>query len=208
MAERPGDQLPPRGDGGRYSTDASIYQIAPLGVVVPRTTDDLKRVLALAAEFRVPVVPRGGGTSQGGPAIGEGLVVDTSKYLTAIREFDPANGTVRVEPGVVLDRLNAFLRPHRLWFPVDPATASQATLGGMAGNNSAGARSLRYGLMADHVRSVRAALAGGAEYCFGQLPERLAPFQRAPDGARRARPETEHVGTPLADAAPSGLAPD
>jgi len=159
---------------GRYSTDASIYQITPLGVVVPRTAADVRRLLAIAAQERLPVVPRGAGTSQGGQAIGEGLVVDTSKYLTAIRDFDPEAGTVRVEPGVVLDRLNAYLKPHGLWFPVDPATAAQATIGGMAGNNSAGARSLRHGLMADHVRSICAALVGGGEYRFGELPENLA----------------------------------
>ncbi len=164
---------------GRYSTDASFYQITPLGVVVPRTAADVQRVLAIAAELRVPLVPRGGGTSQGGQAIGEGLVVDTSKYLTGIRDFDPEAGTVRVEPGVILDRLNAFLRPHGLWFPVDPATAAQATIGGMAGNNSAGARSLRYGLMADNVRTIRAALVGGGEYRFAELPERLAEATRA-----------------------------
>ncbi|MBI2536710.1 MAG: FAD-binding oxidoreductase, partial [Gemmatimonadetes bacterium] len=166
-----GEVLFDRFTRGRYSTDASMYQITPVGVVVPRTVEDVRRLLSLAAEERVPLVPRGGGTSQGGQAIGEGLVVDTSKYLTAIRGFDPEAGTVRVEPGVILDRLNAFLKPHGLWFPVDPATAAQATIGGMAGNNSAGARSLRYGLMADNVRSIRAVLVGGGEYRFAELPE-------------------------------------
>ena len=159
---------------GRYSTDASMYQITPVGVVLPRTSDDVRRLLGLAAESRVPLVPRGGGTSQGGQAIGEGLVVDTSKHLTAIRDFNPEAGMVRVEPGVILDRLNAYLKPHGLWFPVDPATAGQATIGGMAGNNSAGARSLRYGLMADNVRAITAVLPGGREHRFAELPENLA----------------------------------
>jgi len=164
---------------GRYSTDASMYQITPVGVVIPRTTAEVRRLLAVAADERVPLVPRGAGTSQSGQAIGEGLVVDTSKYLTAIRDFDPEAGTVRVEPGVILDRLNGFLKPHGLWFPVDPATAAQATIGGMAGNNSAGARSLRYGLMADNVRSICASLVGGGAYHFGELPENLADAGRA-----------------------------
>jgi FAD/FMN-containing dehydrogenase/Fe-S oxidoreductase len=175
---------------GRYSTDASMYQITPVGVVVPRTADDVRRLLALAADVQVPLVPRGGGTSQGGQAIGEGLVVDVSKHLTGIRDFNPEAGTVRVEPGVILDRLNAYLKPHGLWFPVDPATAAQATIGGMAGNNSAGARSLRYGLMADNVRAIRAVLPGGREYRFGELPENLAdapPLGGSPDFLGLAR---------------------
>ncbi|MBI2071664.1 MAG: FAD-binding oxidoreductase, partial [Gemmatimonadetes bacterium] len=174
-----GEVLFDRFTRGRYSTDASMYQITPVGVVVPRTVEDVRRLLSLAAEERVPLVPRGGGTSQGGQAIGEGLVVDTSKYLTAIRGFDPEAGTVRVEPGVILDRLNAFLKPHGLWFPVDPATAAQATIGGMAGNNSAGARSLRYGLMADNVRSIAASLVGGGGYRFAELPDHLADAAQA-----------------------------
>ncbi len=159
---------------GRYSTDASIYQITPIGVVLPRDRDDVARLLAIAADQHLPLVPRGAGSSQGGQAIGDGLVVDTSRHLTGIRDFDPEKGTVSVEPGVVLDRLNAFLKPHRLFFPVDPATAAVATIGGMAGNNSAGARSLRYGLMADNVRSIRAVLVGGGEYRFAALPEDLS----------------------------------
>ncbi len=159
---------------GRYSTDASIYQITPVGVVLPRDGDDIARLLALAAEESLPLIPRGAGSSQGGQAIGAGLVVDTSRYLTAIRDFDPQQGTISVEPGVVLDRLNAFLKPHGLWFPVDPATAAVATVGGMAGNNSAGARSLRYGLMADNVRAITAVLVGGERHRFAELPEDLS----------------------------------
>ncbi len=165
---------------GRYSTDASIYQVTPLGVALPRDRDDIAQLLAIAEDERLPLIPRGAGTSQGGQAIGSGLVVDSSRSLTAIRDFDPANGTVSVEPGVVLDRLNAFLKPHGLWFPVDPATAAVATIGGMAGNNSAGARSLRYGLMVDNVRSIEATLVGGGAFRFAELPEDLSRADLAP----------------------------
>ena len=163
-----------RFDRGRYSTDASFYQIEPVGVVVPRTHDDIVAAVAIAREEGVSVIPRGGGTSQAGQAVGAGLVVDTSKYLTRVSPPDVTARRVTVEPGVVLDRLNATLRPHGLWFPVDPATATQATIGGMAGNNSAGARSIRYGLTADNVHAIDAVLADGTERHFGPTPENLA----------------------------------
>ncbi len=155
---------------GRYSTDASFYQIEPLGVVLPRTEEDVVRTIQIATEEDLPVLPRGAGTSQAGQAVGRALIVDTSKYLTRWTDFDRETRTITVEPGVVLDHLNAFLAPHGLWFPVDVATSAQATLGGMAGNNSAGARSLRYGLMVDNVRSIDAVLADGARRTFGQEP--------------------------------------
>ena len=154
---------------GRYATDASFYQIMPVGVVVPRSEQDLERVVQIAVDFRIPIIPRGAGTSQGGQVIGEALIVDTSKYLTRILRFDPEAGRVTVEPGVVLDQLNASLAPNGLFFPVDVATASQATIGGMAGNNSAGARSLRYGLMADNVHAIDAILADGSNLHFGHV---------------------------------------
>jgi FAD/FMN-containing dehydrogenase/Fe-S oxidoreductase len=160
-------------DRGRYSTDASFYQIEPVGVLVPRTRDDVVAAITIAREEGVPVTPRGGGTSQAGQAIGAGLVVDTSKHLTRILAADVERHRVTVEPGVVLDRLNASLRPRGLWFPVDPATAAQATIGGMTGNNSAGARSIRYGLTADNVRAVEAVLADGSRHRFGTTPEDL-----------------------------------
>ena len=152
---------------GLYSTDASIYQIEPVGVVVPRTTADVFRALEIAHEAGLSVTPRGAGTSQSGQAIGAGLVMDTSKYLTGIGELDREAATIRVQPGVVLDRLNRELRPHGLFFPVDVATASRATLGGMAANNSAGSRSIRYGMMVDNVRRVSGSLADGTPVSFG-----------------------------------------
>ncbi|MBI3981308.1 MAG: FAD-binding protein [Gemmatimonadetes bacterium] len=166
-------------DRGRYSTDASIYQIEPIGVVLPRTREDVATVVAIACEEGVSITPRGAGTSQAGQAIGPGLIVDTSKYLTQVLELDVAARRATVEPGVILDRLNAHLGPHGLCFPVDPATASQATIGGMAGNNSAGARSIRHGLMADNIHAVQAILADGSAHRFGPTPEHLA------DGAPR-----------------------
>jgi FAD/FMN-containing dehydrogenase/Fe-S oxidoreductase len=125
------------------------------------------RALEIASEAGLSVTPRGAGTSQSGQAIGEGLVMDTSKYLSGIGELDRDAATIRVQPGVVLDRLNRELRPHGFFFPVDVATASRATLGGMAANNSAGARSVRYGMMVDNVRRLSGSLADGTPVSFG-----------------------------------------
>ncbi len=156
---------------GRYSTDASIYQIEPIGVVVPADRSDVVRTIEIAAEQQVAILPRGGGTSQCGQTVGQALVVDVSKHLDKILDFDPAARAVTVEPGLVLDRLNGFLKPHGLMFPVDVSTSSRATLGGMAGNNSCGARSIRYGTMRDNVRTVDAILADGTAACFGEYPD-------------------------------------
>ena len=150
-----------------YATDASIYQIRPLGVVFPRSLDDVDAVMTIAREEGVPVLPRGAGTSQCGQAIGRALVVDTSRHLDRILAVDRHARTAQVEPGVVLDRLNRRLAPTGLFFPVDVATASRATLGGMAGNNSGGARSIRYGIMADNVTRIEAALPDGSIVDFG-----------------------------------------
>ena len=155
---------------GRYSTDASIYQIEPIGVVVPRTAADVVRVVEIAAEHGTPVLARGGGTSQCGQTVAEAIVVDTSKHLDGILAFDGSARTVSVQPGLVLDSLNRFLAPHGLFFPVDPSTAAQATIGGMAGNNSCGARSIRYGTMADNVRAIEAVLASAAQWRFAHAP--------------------------------------
>ena len=177
---------------GLYSTDASIYQIEPVGVVVPRTVQDVRTAIEIAVHEGVPVLPRGAGTSQGGQAVGRALVIDTSKHLGAISRLDREARTVRVEPGVVLDDLNRWLAPHGLFYPVDVATASRATLGGMAGNNSSGARSIRYGIMADRVRAIDAVLADGSELRFGELPDGVSERARAgkkngDDGVQLAR---------------------
>jgi FAD/FMN-containing dehydrogenase/Fe-S oxidoreductase len=156
---------------GRYATDASIYQIEPVGVVVPRGEDDAVRAIQIAAGEGVPVLPRGAGTSQCGQTVGAALVIDVSKHLDGIVSLDAENRRVTVQPGVVLDRLNDFLKAHGLMFPVDPSTAAQATIGGMAGNNSCGARSIRYGTMRHNVHAIEALLADGAAMRFGPLDE-------------------------------------
>jgi FAD/FMN-containing dehydrogenase len=166
-----GEVLFDAGTRGRYSADASIYQIEPIGVVVPKSDEDVKAALAIAREERIPVLPRGAGTSQCGQTVGAALVIDGSKHLSKIVAFDKDARTVTVEPGIVLDHLNAWLRPHGLWFPVDVSTSAQATIGGMAGNNSCGARSIEYGNMVHNVLGVDAILADGAEAHFGPLAE-------------------------------------
>lgn len=154
---------------GRYSSDASIYQITPLGIVVPVSSDDALRALEIAADEDVAILPRGAGTSQCGQAVGQALIIDNSKYLRNVLDFDAARHTVWVEPGVVLDSLNAFLRPHGLWFPVDVSTSAQATIGGMTANNSCGARSIRYGNMVHNVLAVEAWLTSGDTVEFAEV---------------------------------------
>lgn len=156
---------------GRYSTDASIYQIEPVGVVVPRHRQDVLCALQIAAEAGVPVLPRGGGTSQIGQTVGAALVMDNSKYLNRIGDFDAASRRVWVEPGLVLDQLNRWLKPQGLFYPVDVSTGNRATLGGMAGNNSCGARSLRYGNMVHNLQAIDALLADGTAAHFGPLKD-------------------------------------
>jgi FAD/FMN-containing dehydrogenase/Fe-S oxidoreductase len=155
---------------GRYATDASIYQIEPLGVVVPKSRTDAATAIAIAREEGVPVLPRGGGTSQCGQTVARALVIDCSKHLNRVISVDVEGRRTRVEPGVVLDRLNRQLRKDRLFFPVDPSTASRATIGGMTANNSCGSRSLRYGNMVHNVRGIDALLADGTQACFGEVP--------------------------------------
>ena len=152
-----------------YSTDASVYRIEPLGVVVPRSREDLVRLVRICAQHRCPLTMRGGGTSQAGQAIGPGLVADTSKYLHRILELNVAERWVRVEPGVVLDELNAHLRPYGVRFAPDISTASRATIGGMMANNSSGARSVLYGKTIDHVLGQEVALSDGSVVHFGPL---------------------------------------
>ena len=158
---------------GRYSTDASIYQIMPVGVVVPRDADDIRIAIQIAREAGVPVLPRGAGTSQCGQTVGAALVIDTSKYLRSATSLDAPGRRVRVQPGMVLDHLNAQLRPHGLFFPVDVSPANRATIGGMAGNNSCGSRSIRYGNMVHNVHAIDAILADGTEARFGAVPGNL-----------------------------------
>src|SRR5579872_934932 len=158
---------------GRYSTDASIYQIEPLGVAVPKDKADVAVALQIAREEGVSVLPRGGGTSQCGQTVAEALVIDCSKYMDNVVALDPEARRVRVQPGVVMERLNARLKQHKLWFPVDVSTGDRATIGGMTANNSCGARSIRYGNMVHNVRAIDAILADGTSAHFGETPSNL-----------------------------------
>ncbi len=151
---------------GRYATDASIYQIMPRGVVFPTSVDDIAATFEIARARSVPVIMRGGGTSQNGQPIGDGIVVDCSRAFNDVLAYDPEAGTATVRPGVVLETLNARLRADGLFFPVEPSTASRCTIGGMTGNNSCGARSIRYGKMVDNVLAVDALLPSGEPIHF------------------------------------------
>ena len=152
-----------------YSTDASVYRIEPLGVVVPRTREDVVRAVEIAARHGVSITARGGGTSQAGQAIGAGLQLDTSKYLNRILEVNVAERWAWIEPGVVLDELNAQLKAHGLRFAPDISTASRATVGGMIANNSSGARSVLYGKTIDHVLEQHVVLSDGSVAHFRPL---------------------------------------
>jgi FAD/FMN-containing dehydrogenase/Fe-S oxidoreductase len=175
-----GDVLFDRASRGRYSTDASIYQIEPTGIVIPRDETDLALALDVARDAKAAILPRGAGTSQCGQTVGKALVVDFSRYMREIVGFDKDRAEVAVQPGVVLDQLNAWLKPHGLWYPVDVSTSAQCTLGGMAGNNSCGSRSIRYGNMVHNVAAIDAILADGTRARFdSKRPEDMHPAVRA-----------------------------
>ncbi|HEV2264614.1 MAG TPA: FAD-linked oxidase C-terminal domain-containing protein [Stellaceae bacterium] len=173
---------------GRYATDASIYQIEPVGVVVPRDAEDVASAFAIAREEGVALLPRGGGTSQCGQTVGRALVLDCSKYLNQVLDVDVEHRRARVQPGVVMDRLNRQIKSKGLFFPVDVSTGDRATLGGMTANNSCGTRSLRYGNMVHNVRAIDALLSDGTTATFGEvagnfderaMPERYRDLVRA-----------------------------
>jgi len=166
---------------GRYATDASIYQMMPHAVVIPKTYDDVTACLAFARDTGTALMPRGGGTSQCGQTVNHAIVLDTTKHLNNIIELDVENRQCVVEPGIVLDELNRHLKPHGLWFPVDVSTSSRATIGGMTANNSCGGRSIRHGIMRDNVLAIDAWLADGSLATFGKL----APGAALPDGRLR-----------------------
>ncbi len=164
---------------GRYATDASHYQMLPLGIVLPKTIAEAERAIAIARAESISVLPRGGGTSQCGQAVNSSLVIDCSRHLDRMLDLDVAGRRCAVEPGIVLDDLNRALKPHGLWFPVDISTASRATIGGMAANNSCGARSLRYGTMRDNVLAIDAVLADGISAHFGPIASDLSDVPAA-----------------------------
>ena len=166
--ETSGEVMTDSASRGRYATDASIYQAMPVAVLVPKTAEDIATAIQIAAELGVPVLPRGGGTSQCGQTTGAALVIDNSKYFRNILDLDLDKGSVEVEPGIVLDHLNHSLKQHGLWYPVDVSTGGQATIGGMAGNNSCGSRSIAYGNMVHNVLGINAWLANGQIAEFDQ----------------------------------------
>lgn len=171
--ETSGEVLFGAGDRGRYATDASIYQMEPIGVLVPRTAEDVAAAMAICREEGVPVLPRGGGTSQCGQTVNRALVVDCTKYLRNVLSLD--GDTATVQPGITLGALNEALKNSGKFYPVDPSTWMRCTIGGMAANNSCGSKSIRYGLMADNVRAIDAILADGTRFRFGELPDNLGP---------------------------------
>jgi FAD/FMN-containing dehydrogenase/Fe-S oxidoreductase len=182
-----------------YSTDASLYQILPLGVVVPRDADDVASVMRIAADQRVPVLPRGGGTGLAGQTVAAAVIIDFTKYMNRVLELDPDRRRVRVQPGLRLDRLNRAAAKHGLQFGPDPATIRQCALGGMIGNNSCGARSLVYGKTGEHVHSLRCFLPDStcvdlrpvARAAVTELPGREGELAR--EVLRILEPERERI---------------
>ncbi len=152
-----------------YSTDASIYQIEPIGVVLPRSEDDVIAVVETAARHGVPVLPRGGGTSLAGQAVGRAVVLDFSKYMRRVLEIDAGQGWVRTEPGIILDELNQHLAPHGVQFAPDPSTSNRGNVGGALGNNSCGAHSILWGKTVDNVAELEVVLSDGSRTRLGPL---------------------------------------
>ncbi len=171
MKETTGEVLFSPADRGRYSTDASIYQVMPAGVFLPSGPEDVKAAIDICRSLKVPIVPRGAGTSQCGQTVGAGLVIDHTKHMRSILSFDATQRTAEVEPGMVLDHLNLALKKLGLWYPVDVSTSAQATLGGMAGNNSCGSRSIAYGNMVHNVLGATAWTSDGQLHTFGRYED-------------------------------------
>ncbi len=154
---------------GRYSTDSSLYQIMPVGAVLPEDQNDVLELMEYSQKNSIPLLARGGGSSQCGQTVGESIVLDYSKHQNKIIELNVEEKYVWVQPGIVLDQLNAYLKPYGLWYPVDVSTSSRATIGGMTGNNSCGSRSLYYGNMVNNVLAVEAILDDGTVHTFEDI---------------------------------------
>src|SRR3990172_9387667 len=170
-----------------YSTDASMYQIEPLGVAIPKTQDDLIAAVDLSAKYAVPILPRGAGTSLGGQAIGEALILDCSRYLDSIIEINPDSHSAIVEPGVILSTLNRAAARHGLMFGPDPASAERATMGGVIGNNATGAHSILYGMSADHLISADVILSDGSLQTWGGISHQSSVISdQSAGGSRQA----------------------
>ncbi|MFM9941694.1 MAG: FAD-binding and (Fe-S)-binding domain-containing protein [Hyphomicrobiaceae bacterium] len=194
-----GEVLFDRASRGRYSTDASIYQIEPVGVVVPKTLADVAIAAQVAREAGVTLLPRGGGTSQSGQTVGRSLVIDFTKHLNRVLEADKEGATCSVEPGIALDELNRQLKASGLWFPVDVSTSSRATIGGMTGNNSCGTRSIRYGIMRDNVLAIDAILADGTKAHFGEISPSPHTSELFRDLLALGEREAAHIATAFPD---------
>ena len=152
-----------------YATDASAYREIPLAVAVPKSVEDLKKLILFARENQTSLIPRTAGTSLAGQVVGKGIVVDVSKNFTKIIEFNKEQAWVRVEPGVIRDELNLFLKKHGLLFGPETSTANRAMIGGMVGNNSCGSNSIVYGSTRDHLLEIKALLSDGTEVSFHSL---------------------------------------
>jgi anaerobic glycerol-3-phosphate dehydrogenase C subunit len=152
-----------------YSSAASIYRVKPFGIVKPKHQTDVIRLVRYAAEKGIPLIPRGGGTSRTGNELGEGILIDFTKYMNRILEFQPKGEWVRVQPGMILDPLNKFLKPHKLFFPIDPSTKEYCTLGGMIANNSSGPHAVKYGATRDYVLSLEVVLSDGEVMTTGPV---------------------------------------
>jgi FAD/FMN-containing dehydrogenase len=149
-----------------YATDASAYREMPLAVAIPKTTDDIKKLIAFAHQYKTSIIPRTAGTSLAGQVVGNGIIVDVSKYFTKIIELNKEENWVRVQPGVIRDELNMFLKPHGLFFGPETSTANRAMMGGMVGNNSCGSNSVVYRSTREHLLEVNALLSDGSEAEF------------------------------------------
>ena len=158
-----------------YSTDASIYQVMPHGVLIPEHVEHVQAAVELAAQFEIPLVPRTAGSSLAGQAVNEALVIDMSRHLNAIHEVNEEEQWVRLQPGIVLDELNIHLAPYGLQFGPDPASSNRAAMGGIVSNNSTGSHSIMYGMTADHVLETDVVLSDGSTAHFGPItPDELA----------------------------------
>jgi len=155
-----------------HATDASVYQETPIAVARPKSKKDIQRLISFAMENSTSLIPRAAGTSLAGQVVGSGIVVDISKYLTNILEFDEEERWVVVEPGVIRDDLNKFLKPYNLFFGPETSTSSRCMMGGMVGNNACGLHSLVYGSTRDHLISVKGFLSDGSEVEFGPLVDK------------------------------------
>ncbi|UCC89435.1 MAG: FAD-binding protein, partial [Anaerolineales bacterium] len=190
-----------------YSTDASIYQVMPYGVFFPQTMEDVHAAVELAALYRVPILPRTAGSSLSGQAVNQALVIDMSRHLDQVLELNTDEGWIRVQPGLVLDELNLYLKPMGLKFGPDPASSDRAAMGGIVANNSTGSHSILYGMTADHVLETNVILSDGSQATFGPVEAHQLEDYRGRAGLEggiyrrvwemaQANPEVIRAGTP------------